>query len=199
MWTKIKKRLLKEEEKASDVDYLIVGLGNPGEKYKKTAHNIGFRVISHLKEEEEFPSFEKDNPLNSLIAKGKVDEKNVVLLFPLTFMNRSGEAVRKATARFLDNPETLIVVHDDTDLPLGTLKFSYKRGSAGHKGVLSILNHIKTKKFVRLRVGVRTKEGKALSTVLKNLPERTEDVEKQAAKILKEKITSGLKSETIKI
>lgn len=181
MW----KRLFKKKIKP---DYLVVGLGNPGEKYQNTAHNIGFRIISLLREKEDLPSFKKDNTLNSLLTKGEIDGKQVVLLFPLTFMNRSGDAVSRAAKRFLENTDDLIIVHDDTDLPLGSLRFSQNRGSAGHKGVQSIINHLKTKNFTRLRIGVRTERGKAVNTVLKNLPPRIGEVEKRGVKELKEKI-----------
>ncbi len=197
MWTKLRKKFFKEE-RTSDVDYLIVGLGNPGEKYKKTAHNIGFRIISLLREKENLPHLEKDNTLNSLISKGTLEDKKVVLLFPLTFMNRSGEAVNRAVKRFLNSTENLIVVHDDTDLLFGDLKFSYERGSGGHKGVQSIINHLKTKKFYRLRVGVKREEGKAIDTVLKNLPKGASKIEEEAAEKLKEKISTGPSPETIK-
>ncbi len=189
----------KKRKKDSKLDYLVVGLGNPGEKYRRTAHNAGFRVVSLLRKEEELPHFEKDNTLSALLSKGVIDKKKIALLLPLTFMNRSGEATGKAVKRFLNSSSQLIVVHDDTDLSMGKIKFSFQRGSAGHKGVQSIIDHLRSKSFYRLRVGVGLRDEKAVNTVLKDLPQTINEVEKKAASKLKEKILGELSSETIQL
>ena len=110
--------------------YVLVGLGNPGQEYEYTRHNTGRIIVSAL-------------------AK-KFDGK---VLIPDTFMNKSGSAVAPLIKN-AKQAERLIVVHDDLDLPLGTMKLSFNRGSGGHKGVESIMRAIKTKAFVRLRVGI---------------------------------------------
>ena len=115
---------------------LIVGLGNPGKKFEKTRHNIGSRVINELQ---------------------LLDLKNVVLAKPTTFMNDSGKAVKLLTKRYKLDANKLIVVHDDLDLPLGKIRIVKNRGSAGHRGVESIIDEIGTKIFVRFRVGINPK------------------------------------------
>ncbi len=118
---------------------LIVGLGNPGKEYEKTRHNIGFRVIDEL-------------------AKQKPND--VVLLKPQTFMNNSGEAVFAAVNFYKIKPADLWVIHDDIDLPIGEIKISENRGSAGHKGVESIIQKLGTKDFNRIRIGICPTKGK---------------------------------------
>jgi len=118
---------------------LIAGLGNPGKEYEKTRHNIGFRVIDEL-------------------AKNKLND--AVLLKPQTFMNNSGEAVSESVNFYKIKPTDLWVVHDDIDLPLGEFKISQNRGSAGHKGVESIIKKLGTKDFSRVRIGICPQKGK---------------------------------------
>ncbi len=197
MWKNIKKKLLNK----TDIDYLIVGLGNPGEKYLKTAHNAGFRVVSIFRENENLPNFTKDNLLNAHTSKGEIDGKNIVLLLPLTFMNKSGDSVQKALRRFDLPLENILVIHDDTDLEAGVVRFSLSSGSAGHKGVSSIIRMIKTKDFFRLRIGVRQTENQkdALSFVLQKTPNATIEIEKEAALIVKEALVSGLEKKTVQI
>lgn len=118
---------------------LIVGLGNPGVKYKKTRHNIGFQVIDQT---------------NFLIGE------KVVLTKPNTFMNLSGKAVKPLIKTHNIKLDNLIVVHDDIDLPLGKIRIVKNRGAAGHKGVESIIKELGTKNFVRFRIGIQPKFGK---------------------------------------
>jgi PTH1 family peptidyl-tRNA hydrolase len=115
---------------------LVVGLGNPGKKFENTRHNIGSRVIDELE---------------------LLNLKNVVLVKPTTFMNESGKAVKRLTKRYKLKAESLIVIHDDLDLPLGKIRIVKNRGSAGHKGVESIIGELKTKNFVRFRIGIKPK------------------------------------------
>jgi len=125
----------------------IIGLGNPGEKYKTTRHNIGRIVLDDWQRKEELPSFKKESKLNALITKGD----NFVLALPETFMNSSGVSVKK----IIKKTEDLWVVHDDIDLPLGAIRISKNKGSAGHNGIESIIKEIKTKDFVRFRIGIK--------------------------------------------
>lgn len=114
---------------------LIVGLGNPGKKYKKTRHNVGFRVVDALKNE--------------------ISSKDIILLRPETFMNNSGKAVKSLSTKYKIPTTNIIVIHDDIDLPLGTIRISKNRSSAGHKGVQSIIDELGTKDFTRVRIGIR--------------------------------------------
>jgi len=194
MWSKVKKKLLKKEEE-KEIDYLLIGLGNPKEKYKKTAHNIGFRVLTLFREENCLPPLSKDNTLNSLVTKGQLEEKRVAIVLPLTFMNLSGEAVRRSVKRFKVPLSNIIVVHDDIDLPIGTLRFSISRNSGGHKGVSSVIKALQTKDFARLRIGISKEEKEsAKEVVLKNLPAGMTKIEEKASEELKESI---LKEEVI--
>ncbi|PIP32057.1 aminoacyl-tRNA hydrolase [bacterium (Candidatus Gribaldobacteria) CG23_combo_of_CG06-09_8_20_14_all_37_87_8] len=137
---------------------IIIGLGNPGLKYKKTRHNVGFRVLDAIREENDFPKFKLDKKLKSETAKGILAEKEVLLVKPQTFMNSSGLAI-KALFRQLSiiNNQLLqlIVVHDDFDLPLGEIKIVENSSSGGHHGVQSIIDTLKTQNFTRVKVGIR--------------------------------------------
>jgi len=112
---------------------LIVGLGNPGRKYENTRHNIGSKVVNELK---------------------VLNLRNTILAKPSTFMNESGMAVKNLLRTHHLKPNNLIVVHDDIDLPIGKIRIVKNRGAAGHKGVESIIKELKTKDFIRFRIGI---------------------------------------------
>ena len=117
---------------------LIVGLGNPGKKYEKTRHNIGFRVVDEME-----TSFDA------------AQDKNLIFLKPDNFMNNSGRAVKKILKYSKLKTQNLIVVHDDVDLLFGDIRVSKDASSAGHKGVQSIIDTLGTKDFTRIRIGIR--------------------------------------------
>ncbi|HEY5611510.1 MAG TPA: aminoacyl-tRNA hydrolase [Thermoanaerobaculia bacterium] len=132
---------------------LIVGLGNPGGKYERTRHNIGFRVVDAFaaKHRIEVATHIKD----AMVGEGRVAGRPVMLAKPQTYMNLSGVSVVKLTRAYLDVLEELIVVYDDIDLPLGTLRIR-EQGSAGtHNGMRSLVASLETMAFPRLRFGVR--------------------------------------------
>ena len=132
---------------------VIVGLGNPGKEYEKTRHNAGRMAVELLAKEEGVKEFVFNKTANALVAKGEVAGIKATLVLPETMMNASGKAV----AAFVKSPKAaadLLVIHDDLDLPLGTTKMVFARGSGGHKGVESIMRAVKTKDFARLRVGI---------------------------------------------
>lgn len=143
---------------------LIVGLGNPGIKYAGTRHNIGFEAVDRLAKENSFPDFKLQNRFQAETTEGTISGRKAILAKPRTFMNNSGQAV-KALADYYKIKD-LFVIHDDIDLPLGEIKASKNRGSAGHKGVESIIEQLKTKDFGRIRIGICPEEGK---------PENVED------------------------
>jgi len=130
--------------------FLIIGLGNPLKKYINTRHNVGFMAIDKFKENNNFPGFKFDKKSNALLSK----KDNIILLKPQTFMNESGKSVKKIIKDKNIKLENLIVVHDDIDLIIGKIKIVKDRGSAGHKGVESIINELKTKNFIRIRIGI---------------------------------------------
>jgi PTH1 family peptidyl-tRNA hydrolase len=142
---------------------IIVGLGNPGQKYEKTRHNFGFMAVDILARRKNL-SWKDNKKFKALIA----EDSDYILVKPLTFMNDSGKAVvgvmryskRLPFAGILplrkniDLSDSLVVIHDELDLPFNTFKLSTNSGSAGHNGVQSIIDSLKTKNFKRLRLGV---------------------------------------------
>lgn len=134
----------------NDFMFYIVGLGNPGKEYEWSRHNTGRIVLGGLAKAEEM---EKNKKLNALAEEIKVGKEKALIIFPETFMNKSGNSV-KPLITSKKKAENLVVVHDDLDLPLGRFKISFGSGSGGHKGVESIMRAIKTKDFVRIRVGI---------------------------------------------
>lgn len=132
---------------------IIVGLGNPGKEYEKTRHNAGRSAVELVSKNEGFDDFVFNKKANALVAKGVVGSDNATLVLPETMMNLSGKAV----SAFIKSPKAaknLLVIHDDLDLPLGTLKMVFARGSGGHKGVESVMRAIKTDAFARIRIGI---------------------------------------------
>jgi len=130
----------------------IVGLGNPGIKYAETRHNIGFILIDHLAGIFQISLAAKK--WDSLIGKGYIGERQVLLAKPLTYMNRSGLAVAQILSFHKIPPHDLLVVHDDMDTPLGRIKIVRSGGSGGHNGVDSIIETLGTREFPRLKIGI---------------------------------------------
>jgi PTH1 family peptidyl-tRNA hydrolase len=132
----------------------LVGLGNPGPQYRHTRHNVGFVTLDRLASQFglDFTPHKKFPPYES--ASGFITGIPAVLLKPLTYMNRSGEAVASVLNFYKIPLDKLLVVHDDLDLPLGSLKFAQKGGSGGHKGIRSIIGSIGSKEFSRLKIGI---------------------------------------------
>jgi len=138
---------------------LIVGLGNPGEKYVSTYHNVGFMAVDWLADKLG-GRWKKGRRLESLISRVAYGGQEIILAKPLTYMNRSGRAVSKLLKYFRLLSEELMVIHDDLDLSLGEYRYQFNRGAAGHHGVESIIEALSTKEFYRLRVGICPEEGK---------------------------------------
>jgi PTH1 family peptidyl-tRNA hydrolase len=132
--------------------YLIAGLGNPGRKYQFTRHNLGFRVVEALAQNHHIPLNQKK--FQSIFGQGIIEGQKVQLLLPQTYMNLSGVAIGHWIRYFHSSPERLVVVHDDLDLAWGRLRIVAKGGAAGHRGVLSLIEHLHTNQFIRLRIGV---------------------------------------------
>jgi len=152
---------------------LIVGLGNPGKKYEKTRHNVGFMIIDEIARNFQFPTFNFQKKFNAQISERKIADRKIILAKPQTFMNNSGQTVKSLIKELINKNnkrntsamaevlrQSLWVIHDDIDLPLGKIKIVKNRGSAGHKGVESIIKELKTKNFVRFRIGICPKTDK---------------------------------------
>jgi PTH1 family peptidyl-tRNA hydrolase len=131
---------------------IIVGLGNPGGHYEGTRHNIGFQVVDRLAEINHILISTKR--FKTLYGRGWIDSQRVLLVKPMTFMNRSGEAVKKAIHFFQVGTEDLIVIHDDLDLSFGRLRFKRRGNDGGHQGVRSIIESMGKNTFLRLKVGI---------------------------------------------
>ena len=179
---------------------IIVGLGNPGREYENTKHNIGFNVIDALITSDKFvasnhfvhtgeglqPIFKFDKLYQAEIAKGKIDNEDIVLVKPQTFMNDSGVSVKKmADANHITSMTDIIVVHDEITIELGKIKISHESGAGNHNGVQSIINHLGSREFIRVRVGIGRGEGLLHEVVLSKFrPDEqqiVEDVVKKAA------------------
>lgn len=137
--------------------FLLIGLGNPGLRYALTRHNTGFWVIDEMAARGKVNLREITG--RSCLAQAKFAGKEVVLAKPLTFMNRSGLAARALLRHFSLEPENLLVIYDDLDLPLGRIRLRPKGGSGGHRGLASIINFLQTGDFPRLRLGIGRSEG----------------------------------------
>jgi len=133
--------------------YIIVGLGNPGEEYEKTRHNVGRIILNYYAKKNKFEEWLEDGKLKALTSDGKIGKDKVILIEPETFMNKSGLSIKSLVSN-KKQAEKLIVIYDDLDLALGEIKVSFNKGTGGHKGLESIVKTIKTKEFVRVRVGI---------------------------------------------
>lgn len=132
--------------------YIIAGLGNPGTKYKGTRHNIGFSVIDQLAKEHNINVDKKQ--FKGLTGRGVIGGQQVLLLKPLTFMNLSGESIRAAYDFYKPETDQVLVIFDDINLETGQLRIRKKGSAGGHNGVKSIIAHLGTTEFPRIRVGV---------------------------------------------
>lgn len=150
---------------------LVVGLGNPGTEYEETYHNVGKLFIDYLAGKE--THFKKTKHFEYTdLQLTDLQTYRLILVKPLNFMNQSGAAVAAAKKYFKAKPKDILIIHDDSDIPLGSFKLSFSRGSAGHQGAASIIKSLRTNKFYRLRVGTRSikKRGaKAGDFVLKKI------------------------------
>lgn len=143
--------------------FLIVGLGNPGDRYRATRHNAGFMVLDRLAERVEGASWKEK--FRAHWARGKVGGMEMVLLKPQTFMNLSGESLRAAATFFKVPMSQWLVVHDELDLPFGTLRLKLGGGVAGHRGLRSIVQQSGGKtEFLRLRFGIGKPQGRSVES-----------------------------------
>lgn len=133
------------------VMYYLIGLGNPGKQYEYTRHNVAWMILDTLFQDE----WVHDKYLNAYVHHHMFDETEVMMMKPETFMNHSGEVISGIKKRFSNfESHQLIVVYDDIDLPLGAVRVSFDRGDGGHNGIKSIVEHLGSTEFIRIRVGV---------------------------------------------
>jgi PTH1 family peptidyl-tRNA hydrolase len=180
--------------------YTVVGLGNPGEEYNNTRHNVGRMIVLDFCKKHELPEPTFDKKSNALVSEGKVGKAKLTAVLPETFMNKSGAAVSKFV-KSKKATDMLVVVHDELDLPLGRAKISFNKSSGGHKGVESISKAVGTEAFVRVRVGISpsTAAGKLKKPIgedvvgdfiLGKFSKKDEDALKKISKSIQEALTS---------
>ncbi|MBN1106079.1 MAG: aminoacyl-tRNA hydrolase [Deltaproteobacteria bacterium] len=131
---------------------LIAGLGNPGQKYAHTRHNVGFRVIEQWARSLGFAL--RGRRFHSRSCQTALGGKGAILLCPLTFMNLSGLALKACVEYYRIDTRDILIVHDDIDLPVGRIRVARNRGGGGHKGIQSVIDHLGTRQFARVRIGV---------------------------------------------
>jgi PTH1 family peptidyl-tRNA hydrolase len=169
--------------------FLIVGLGNPGKEFNLTRHNVGFLLLDEL-QKEGFSNWQKKEKLQGEISEGTVAGKKIILLKPQTFMNNSGQSVKKTISFYQIPIDNLWVVNDDMDLPFSLIRLGQDRGSAGHKGVESIIQHLKTKEFVRFRIGIKPK--REVRKVEKFVLDKFNLIERRKIEKIKEEFISAI-------
>lgn len=174
--------------------YLIVGLGNPESDYSKTRHNMGFNVINKLSEK--YGIEVNKSKFKGLVGNGMIEGKKAVLLKPQTFMNLSGESIIEAMNFYKIQENELIVIYDDIDIEPGNIRIR-RNGSAGtHNGMKSIVEHIKTENFIRVRVGIgKPKEHiDMISHVIGHIPEEDKKALEEGTNIAKEAVIEIVKN-----
>jgi PTH1 family peptidyl-tRNA hydrolase len=177
---------------------LVAGLGNPGEEYSLSRHNIGFMVIDELAKRLGVKIGKKG--FKSLYSEAFLEEKKLILLKPQTYMNQSGKAVLEAAGFFKIPGRDIIVVYDEMDLPLGSIKIKVGGGSAGHKGIESIIKCLVDSNFIRVRIGIGKPNHKSetidhvLSGFRKDERKIVEDVINRAVDAISEIVLRGVES-----
>lgn len=183
--------------------FYITGLGNPSEEYKNTRHNTGALAVEDFSKKNKLPLFEIDKKLKGLISLGEIEKEKITLILPQTFMNKSGDSIKTIITN-KKKAENLIVIYDDLDIPLGKFKISFGRGSGGHKGVESLVRSIKTKDFIRIRIGIAPStpsgklrkpigEKKIIDFILGDFNKKEMDILKKTFKKINEAIETIIK------
>ena len=180
---------------------LVVGLGNPGREYERTRHNVGWWVIDELSERLDF-SLNREK-FKGLYGETRVNDRKVIFLKPLTYMNRSGESVSQFVRFFKLKPSEVLLIYDDLDLPLGKVRFREKGSSAGHRGVQSVIESLGTQEIPRIKIGIgrpATKE-EVVDYVLSPFSEeelpQIEEAVKRAADCVEALLREGISQKTL--
>ncbi|MEI6042606.1 MAG: aminoacyl-tRNA hydrolase [bacterium] len=186
--------------------YIIVGLGNPGEEYESTRHNVGRFIATSFAKQYELPDFSYDKKFLGLVSKGEIEAgkgkskivEKVTVILPETFMNKSGKSLADLITSE-KKAEKLIVIQDDLDLPFGAIKMVFNRGMGGHRGLESIRKAIKTDAFIRVKIGVspttptgKIKKPKGEEKVVKFILGKFKDDEMNELKKIAKRVSEGL-------
>lgn len=156
--------------------YLIVGLGNPEEKYSNTRHNMGFDVINELSKGCDIKV--SKSKFDALYGMGEINGKKIILVKPQTYMNLSGESIIKFKRFYKLSNKNIIVVYDDMDLNIGDIRLKAKGGPGTHNGMKSVIDNLNTEEFIRIRVGIGTPKYKddIINYVLEQIPKREREI-----------------------
>ncbi|MBO0778111.1 MAG: aminoacyl-tRNA hydrolase [Ktedonobacteraceae bacterium] len=141
---------------------LVVGLGNPGAQYERTRHNVGFRCVDKLAAQQ---GWKWERRGRAMLASGTIGQEKVLLVKPITYMNNSGEAVREVVSYYKIPPEDVLVIYDELDLPVGRVRLRANGSAAGHNGMSSVIRHLHTNQFPRLRVGIGRPANQRIDTI----------------------------------
>lgn len=177
---------------------LIAGLGNPGSRYHHSRHNIGFMVLDRLAEQNQISVGQ--HGFGAVFGKGNISGHPALFVKPQRYMNVSGEVVKKFFDYFKIEVKDVIVVHDDLDLPFGTIRIKAGGGPAGHKGLISIIDHLGDADFIRVRLGIGKPERKEMAESYVLSPFSSEEMSQlpqviaTAAEILTEMLSSGIQA-----
>lgn len=159
--------------------YIIVGLGNPGSKYENTRHNMGLKAIDAMASE--FGIDVNRAKFKGLIGEGRIGSEKVILLKPQTYMNLSGQSVREIMNFYKIPEENLIVIYDDFDLPIGSIRVRKSGGPGTHNGMKSVIQELGSRKFPRVRVGIGSSDGSTIQFVIGKVGKDEQQILNEAA------------------
>ena len=159
--------------------YIIAGLGNPGSKYENTRHNMGFKAIDAMASE--FGIDVNRAKFKGLIGEGRIGSEKVILLKPQTYMNLSGQSVREIMNFYQIPEENLIVIYDDFDLPIGSIRVRKSGGPGTHNGMKSVVQELGSRKFPRVRVGIGSSDGSTIQFVIGKVGKDEQQILNEAA------------------
>lgn len=146
--------MVQDQPKRIIIPEVIIGLGNPESQYDKTRHNIGFEIVDDFANKWGF-TWQKNNKFNALLAEGFApNRQKIKLVKPLTYMNRSGQTIRAVLDWYKLSQDSILVIYDDMDLPLGKIRLRLSGSAGGHNGIKSIISHLNTQNFPRFRIGI---------------------------------------------
>jgi PTH1 family peptidyl-tRNA hydrolase len=178
---------------------VIIGLGNPGKKYEETRHNVGFMTIDKISEQWGIPG--QQAKFRALVGEGRIDSQKILLVKPQTYMNLSGEAVAEILHFYKLTADDILVIYDDLDLPLGQLRLREKGSSGGHNGIKSIIQHLATQEFKRIKIGIdRPLPGRSVSDyVLQTFPAGDKESIQQAVELAAKAAAMWAKESFLKV
>ncbi len=176
---------------------LIVGLGNPGPRYARNRHNIGFRAVEEVAAAYRLTFSRRER--QALVAHGQIEGRRVILAKPTTWMNESGLAVAALLRFYRIEPTAMLIIHDDLDLPLGTVRFREGGSSGGHRGVQSIIERIGRTDFPRLKLGIGRPPGRMdpAAYVLRDFPAREEPIVWEVLRLARRLVVDWLEGGTL--